>query len=118
MNPATERACRMERLDVSAAELEVLLEGARQEPLREEGYQKLKAAIHTLGYVTELLEKQETTLAALRRLLCPARTEKTSQVLEQAGIETGEKKPKPPGTGAMALPPIAGRARSRFGMRR
>jgi hypothetical protein len=32
--------------------------------LGEDGYQKLKAAIRTLGYVTELLENQETTLAA------------------------------------------------------
>ena len=62
--------------------------------LGEDGYQKLKAAIRTLGYVTELLEKQETTLAALRELLCPASTEKTEKVLKQAGIETGEKKPR------------------------
>ena len=64
--------------------------------LREDGYQKLKAAIRTLGYVTELLEKQETTLATLRELLCPASTEKTEEVLKQAGIETGEKKRKAP----------------------
>ena len=74
-------------------ELEALLEQAKQEPLREEGYHKLKAAIRTLGYVTELLEKKETTLAALRELLCPASTEKTDKVLKQAGIDTGEKKP-------------------------
>ena len=33
-----------------------MLEGARP-VLGEDGYQKLKAAIRTLGYVTELLEK-------------------------------------------------------------
>jgi hypothetical protein len=54
----------------------------------------LCAAIHTLGYVTELLEKQETTLAKLRQLLCPASTEKTAAVLQQAGLDTGEKKQK------------------------
>ena len=32
--------------------------------------QKLRAAVRTLGYVTELLEKQETTLEKLRQLLC------------------------------------------------
>ena len=80
----------MERLHVSTAELEVLLEQARREPLRPEGYEKLRAAIRTLAYVTELLEKQETTLAALRELLCPATTEKTAKVLAQAGIEAGE----------------------------
>ena len=85
------------RIDVSAEELEALLERARQEPLREEGYQKLKAAIRTLGYVTELLENRETTLAALRRLLCNASTEKTRQVLQRAGIETDAKSRQPPG---------------------
>ena len=42
------------RIDVSCEELETLLEGARA-ALGETGYQKLQAAIRTLGYVTELL---------------------------------------------------------------
>jgi hypothetical protein len=46
-----------------------------------------------VGYVTELLEKQKTTLAALRELLCHASTEKTEAVLKQAGLEAGEKTP-------------------------
>src|SRR2546422_36942 len=79
-------------LDVPIEELETLVEQARP-ALSEEGYQKLRAAIRTLGYVTELLEKKETTLAALRELLCPASTEKTDKVLKEAGIDTGEKKP-------------------------
>ena len=81
------------RLDVSMEELEALLEQARQEPLREEGYQKLLAALRTLHYVTELLEKKEITLAALRELLCPASTEKTEKVLQEAGLETAGQKP-------------------------
>jgi len=81
------------RIDVSCEELEALLEQAKQEPLRDESYHKLKAAIRTLGYVTELLEKKETTLAALRELLCSASTEKTDKVLKQAGIDASEKKP-------------------------
>ena len=79
------------RIDVSTAELEALLEQGRP-ALGEDGYQKLRAAIRTLGYVTELLEKQETTLANPRELLCPASTEKTEKVLKQAGMDTGEKK--------------------------
>ena len=39
----------LDPIDVSAQELEALLEQARHEPLPEEGYQKLKAAIRTLG---------------------------------------------------------------------
>jgi transposase len=72
-------------LDVTTEELEALLEGVR-EALGEAGYQKLKAAIRTLSYVTQLLENREATLQTLRRLLCRARSEKTEAVLEQAGI--------------------------------
>jgi transposase len=85
-----------ERLDVTSEELAALVEGVR-EALGEAGYQKLQAAIRTLGYVTELLETRQATLEKLRRLLCHSSTEKTKTVLQQAGIETGEKKPKEPG---------------------
>jgi len=84
------------KLDVTREELEALLEGVRQ-ALGESGYQKLQAAIRTLSYVTELLETNQATLERLRRLLCHSRTEKTKTVLQQAGIETGEKKDKLPG---------------------
>jgi len=80
-------------MDVSMEELEALLEQARL-ALSEEGYQKLRAAIRTLGYVTELLEKNETTLAALRELLCPASTEKTAKVLKKPSPESASKKRK------------------------
>ena len=96
----------LHRLEVSAAELEALVEEVR-EPLGESGYQKLKAAIRTLGYVTELLENRETTLQELRRMLCGGRTEKTEAVLQRAGIHTesaspagtSAEKPKAPGHG-------------------
>ena len=91
MRPASES------IDVSTKELEALLEQARQAPLQPEGYEKLKAAIRTLAYVTELLENREATLANLRRLLCQSSTEKTDQVLKQAGLDVGEKKRKPAG---------------------
>src|SRR5271156_2816210 len=85
-----------ERLDVTSDELAALVEAARA-TLGEAGYQKLQAAIRTLGYVTELLETRQATLEKLRRLLCHSSTEKTKTVLKQAGIETGEKKHKTPG---------------------
>src|ERR1700726_739999 len=84
-----------EHLDVSTEELEALLEQARQQPLEPDGYEKLKAAIRTLGYVTELLENREATLETLRRLLCQSSTEKTDEVLKRAGIEVNEKSHKP-----------------------
>jgi transposase len=105
----------IERIDVSTEELEGLLEQARP-ALGEDGYQKLRAAIRTLGYVTELLEKQETTLAALRELLCHASTEKTAKVLKQAGIETREKKPMSAGPeGASQAPKSAAAGHGRNG---
>lgn len=77
----------VEHIDLSIEELEALLQRARQQPLEEPEYQKLKAAIDTLGYVTELLENREVSLQGLRRLLCAPTTEKTEQVLRQAGLE-------------------------------
>ncbi|HME58850.1 MAG TPA: hypothetical protein VKF63_10970, partial [Terracidiphilus sp.] len=77
-------------LDVTPEELEALLEGVR-EALGEAGYQKLKAAIRTLGYLAELLRERDITLDGLRQLLlspAEASTEKTRQVLKNAGIET------------------------------
>ena len=101
-------------LEVTPDELEALLETVR-EALGEAGYQKLKAAIRTLSYVTELLETREATLASLRRLLCRRRSERTEEVLEQAGIprsptprepstEVGSKKPGHGRKGAKAYP--------------
>ena len=92
----------IERLDATPEELEALVEQARP-VLDEAGYQKLKAAIRTLGYVTALLDDQQTTLQSLRNLLCSAQTEKTSTVLKRAGIAAEKTpaapKPKPPGHG-------------------
>jgi len=89
----------IERIDVSCEELEALLEQAKP-ALADDGYQKLKAAIRTLGYVTELLESQEATLASLRRLLCHSTTEKTEKVLKQAGIQSDKTNHKASSTGS------------------
>ena len=82
--------------EVSAEELEGLLECVR-EGLGESGYQKLKAAIRPLGYLTELLRERKITLEGLRELLLSGAkpsTEKTRHVLKQAGIETQKKNPR------------------------
>ena len=60
----------MERLDVTTEELEALLEGVR-EPLGEADTRSCKAAIRTLGYVTELLENREATLATVAPAVVP-----------------------------------------------
>jgi transposase len=88
-----------ERVDVSRQELDQLLERVRG-VLSPEEFQKLASALHTLSYVTELLENRETTLQALRRLLCHVSTEKTEAVLREAGLETNPKQGAAP-----AVPP-------------
>jgi hypothetical protein len=67
------------------AELEALLERAKAGPLSEADYDTLKAALATLGYLTELLEDRTTTLQRLRHLLFGARTETTRTVLLAPG---------------------------------
>jgi transposase len=91
-------------LDVSIEELQALLERARQEPLQPDGYEKLKAAVHTLGHIAELLENREATLDALRQMLCQSSSERTNEVLKRAGIEVSEKHHEPAGQRASQTP--------------
>ncbi len=76
----------IERMDVGMEELHQLLERAR-EFLSAEDYRKLKAAVDTLEYLTELVADKDTTIRHLRQLLLPATTEKTQDVLRKAGLE-------------------------------
>jgi transposase len=71
----------VEKIDVSREELAELLARARP-ALAEDDYQKLKAAVDTLGYLTDLVADKETTIRHLRQLLLPHfTTEKTRAVL-------------------------------------
>jgi hypothetical protein len=90
-----------EVIEVNFEELESLLERARQGPLGEEDCQRLQAAIHTLSYLIELIGEKDTTISRLRALLVKPSTEKTSKVLEQAGLKTSPKSSCPlPGASA------------------
>ncbi len=80
-----------EVLEVNLPELEELLERARKEPLDEEGYQKLQAVLEAFRYLTDLIGDRDTTISGLRALLAKPSTEKTSKVLEQAGLEAHPK---------------------------
>ncbi len=84
-----------ERLELNMEELERLLERAKKGPLSEPDYQTLKAAVETLGYLTQLLEDRKTTIDRLRQILFGASTEKTRNVLKgnhvtQSTTEGGE----------------------------
>ena len=93
-----------EVLDVNMPELETLLERLRQESLDEESYQKLQSLLKAFRYLVEQIGDQDATISRLRALLMKPSTEKTSKVLEQAGMQTPPrnsspanetKKPKP-----------------------
>ncbi len=72
-----------ERLELNIEQLERLLERARKDPLSEPDYQTLKAAVETLGYLTQLLEDRKTTIERLRQILFGASSEKTRNVLKK-----------------------------------
>ena len=79
------------RLDVNLEELDRVLDGARQAPLSEDDYEKLKDALHALAAM----------------LVRPRNTEKTSAGLEKSeGSETGDATPPESNTSA---PPGHGR---------
>ncbi|HSK29584.1 MAG TPA: hypothetical protein VLA17_06430, partial [Candidatus Limnocylindria bacterium] len=63
MNPSRER------LELNIEQLQRLLERAKQAPLSEPDYQALKAAVETLGYLTQLLEDRKTTIERLRQIV-------------------------------------------------
>ncbi|HEV2690174.1 MAG TPA: hypothetical protein VGV35_16565, partial [Bryobacteraceae bacterium] len=70
-----------EAIEVNLEELAALLERARQEPLDEEGYQKLQSVLEAFRYLTDLIGDRDTTISRLRALLSKPSTEKTSKVL-------------------------------------
>jgi transposase len=70
---------------VDSAQLAAIVERTRTGALGEEDCATLKAALDTLAFLTAELQAKGTSLARLRRLLFGAPTEKTAQVLRQAG---------------------------------
>lgn len=72
----------IKRMDLDMKELETILDRAREGTLDEEGYEKLKAALSTLGYLTELIGDKDTTISRLRKMLFGSGTEKSRKVLE------------------------------------
>ncbi|MCP4659768.1 MAG: transposase, partial [bacterium] len=80
-----------ERIELEMKELEAILEAAKP-ALSAEAYEKLKAAIETLGWLTGELEKKNASIAYLRNFLFGTKkSEKASKVLRQ---KRGEKKKK------------------------
>jgi transposase len=69
------------RMDVSLEALEAILEQARSAPLCEGQIEQLQGVVHTLGRLTQELEKKRTSIHRLRSLLFGAKSEKTEAVV-------------------------------------
>lgn len=85
-----------EVIEVNLEELTALVERARQGPLSPEDCQRLEDAIQALSVLIERIGEKNTTISQLRALLSKPSTEKTSKVLEQAGIQTPPPSRPPP----------------------
>ena len=71
-----------ERIELDRSELEAILEHAKT-ALSEDEYDKLRAAMETLIYLTQELEKNRVSVQRLKKLLFGATTEKTQKVMEK-----------------------------------
>jgi transposase len=102
-----------EVIEVNLPEWQALLERARQEPLDEEGYEKLQAALRAFRLLTDMIGEKDTTIRRLRAVLGKPSTEKTSKVLEQAGLEPPAKShPSPGGKGSPSAKAKPGHGRN------
>jgi transposase len=72
-----------ERIDLDRSELEAILERAKMAALSQAEYDKLHAAMETLIYLTQELEKNRVSVQRLKQLLFGTTTEKTQKVMEK-----------------------------------
>jgi len=79
------------RLELDRSELEAILERAKT-ALSEEEYTKLRAAIETLVFLTQELEKKHVSLQRLKQLLFGATTETTRKVIERILDDTSKER--------------------------
>ncbi|MDP2651691.1 MAG: IS66 family transposase [bacterium] len=79
---------KIERVEVNMEELKALLERAKTAVLEERDYNQLKAAVETLGYLTQIIEDKKTTIQRLRQILFGASTETSRNVLKTGAEQT------------------------------
>ena len=80
----------VKRVDIDMKELETILDRARDGTLDEEGYKKLKAALETLGYLTDLIGDKDTTIRRLRNIIFGSSTEKSSSAIGESAGRSGK----------------------------
>ena len=79
------KAATIKQIELNMDELESMLERARVSPLDEADCAKIKAVFESYLYVTVLLEDKRTTLDRLRKIIFGSSSEKTREVLKDAG---------------------------------
>jgi transposase len=85
------RAGSPERIELDRSELEAILERAKTAALSEAEYATLHAAMETLIYLTQELEKNRVSIQRLKQLLFGTTTEKTRTVMEKLLDEVNTK---------------------------
>ncbi|MEP7247142.1 MAG: IS66 family transposase [Gammaproteobacteria bacterium] len=96
--PATAVPARIELME----ELLAIVERSRSGALDAEDRAKLTTAVSTLRFLTEELQKKQTSVARLRQMLFGAATEKTRAVLGEE--HTAQTLPAAPGSGEASEP--------------
>ena len=85
------------RQDIRIGKLEAIVEHAKALGLPTGEHGTLKAAVDTLGFLTQELESKDATIARLRKYLFGASTEKTGQLFgdlaEEDSAASGEQQP-------------------------
>ena len=75
------------RQDVRLDELEAIVERTTKGSLSEDDHGTLKAAVDTLGFLTQDLEGKDASIARLRKYLFGASTEKTNELFDDRAEE-------------------------------
>ena len=73
-------------IDMTEEELDALLESTRG-AISDEDFHKLEAVLGSFLYVSRLVAEESMTLRKLREILLRQKSEKTSKVLERAGLD-------------------------------
>jgi len=94
-NKSAKRAAGTAPQPPEIAELLAIVERTQSGALSAEEHEKLKTAISTLTFLMEELQKKQTSLVRLRRLLFGAPTEKTRSVLEACAAQESTSPPNP-----------------------
>jgi len=95
-----------DRIELDRSELEAILEHAKTTVLSEDEYETLHAAMETLIFLTQELEKNRVSVQRLKKLLFGATTEKTQKVMEKL-LDQAEKEKDSENDGAKENAPEA-----------